>query len=358
MAEHMAKNIPTLTEHFKQALNMTRSQMQAGPSALTSATQMGVTSGLSGGGFGGPSPPPPPLLNVAAATGVRPDMAVYGSGGGHGSGTVSNENTGNGLMGYFQSYGKWIFLVVVILAGISFYFWWKKQQRLKNGKSNFESDLVEDMQVALRRPLNRQHPNGADSEGGSRNFINAPFNPSRFGPVPPQSSQTQQVLLHPQLPPTSISPPENLRGNEQQGLVRGAEFSNPNISSHMIPMSTRSKPQESVQNIPPQDLRGAVPSARPPSQVSSTVPNPQQQQQISYPPNPQQLSPPPNPQQLSYPPNPQLDQQQQQQQLPLSPPPPQLDQQPQVVVSSPPPLPLAVPISEPVSTHDPNFTSV
>ena len=349
----MAKNVPSLTDHFKQALNMTRSQMQSGPSALASATQMGVGSGGGGGGMFGISSPPQP-------TGVRPAMEVYGGGGNGGNygsggnggnygsggsggngGNYGAETGGNGLMGCFQSYGKWIFLAVVALAGLAFYFWWKKRQT-NGGKSNLSSsDVTEDMQVASRRPINRQHPGGFDP---NRTGMNTGFNPTRFGPVPPSPTQqpppwaqTQQVPLQPpqfQLPPpTATSPPENVRGNEQQGLVRGAEFSNPNISSHMIPMSTRVKSQETVQTIPPQDLSGVAPS-RPPSQVSATVPHPQLGQQLQQ----QQTQ--------------QLQQQLQQQQT----------QQLQQQVQQPPPL--AVPISAPVlpssppTGNDPNFTDV
>ena len=286
MSEHMAGrtsgSVPTLTDHFKQALSMTRSQLQAGPSALSSASQMGVN-GLNlnvpgtmnpMGSVSVPAAQSNAALNTLANIHTRPDLA-YGAGQGQGVFQNPSESP-SGFAGAIQSYGKWILLLLIVVAGVGAYFWWKKRQ------SKSQNNITEEMQMPGRRPIHRSsggmggglgtgmsipivsggggggNVGGGNVGGGS----NAPptFNPSRFQPGPSQHTQSPQPI------------PENLRENEQRGAARGAEFSNPSMVSHMMPMSTRVKPAEQTQNLPPQDIANPQPP-RTPQNTQQSLPS-------------------------------------------------------------------------------------
>jgi hypothetical protein len=357
MSEHMSGrisgNVPTLTDHFKQALSMTRSQLQAGPSALSSASQMGVN-GLNlnlnvpgalnpMGSVSVPAVQPNAALNTFANLQTRPDI-VYGAGQGHGQGALPNPSeSSSGFVGAIQSYGKWIFLLLIVVAGVGAYFWWKKRQ------SKDQGSVAEEMQMPGRRPIHRSSggmgggmgtgmsipivSGGGGGGGGGENVGggSSVSPPLRFQPGPSQKTQSPQPM------------PENLRDNEQRGSARGAEFSNPSMVSHMMPMSTRVKPTEQTQNLPPQDVANPQPppprapqntqQPLPPVQSSlSVIPTAANQPPMSLP-----ISQPPNQppnQQVNYPPSQVPD-------LPISPQPTQLPQ-------STPPQPNA----------DPNFTVV
>jgi hypothetical protein len=276
MSEHMAGrtsgSVPTLTDHFKQALSMTRSQLQAGPSALSSASQMGVNGvnlNVPGtmnpmGSVSVPAVQPNAALSTFANLHTRPDI-VYGAGQGHGQGALPNPSeSSSGFVAAIQSYGKWIFLLLIVVAGVGAYFWWKKRQ----GKD--QGSVSEEMQMPGRRPIHRSSGGmgsgmgggmgggmsipivsggggGGNAGGGGGSSVPPPFNPSRFHPGPSQHTQSPQPM------------PENLRDNEHRGVSRGAEFSNPSMVSHMMPMSTRVKPAEQTQNLPPQDIASPPP---------------------------------------------------------------------------------------------------
>jgi hypothetical protein len=334
MAGRMAGNVPTLTDHFKQALSMTRSQLQSGPSALASASQMGVN-GINGSGTLNPigSVPaavhPNAALNTLANLNTRPDI-VYGAGQGQGQGGLSNPaEHSNGFMEAIQSYGKWILLLIIIVAGVGAYFWWKKRQ----GKS--KDNVSEEMHVPGRRPIHRTSGGMGGglgtgmsitivSGGGGNNVPPPPpppsFNPSRFQPSSYQNPQSPQPM------------PENLRDNEQQGTARGAEFSNPSMVSHMMPMSTRVKPTEQTQNLPPQDISNPQPP-RVTQPAQQPLPPPIQTSLPAIPPVSQPINPPIN--------------------LPISQPPSHV---PDLPIS---PQPTQPPQSTPPQPNvDPNFTVV
>lgn len=240
MTEHMYSragnsSVPTLTDHFKQALSVTRAQMQAGPSPLTSASQMGVGSNPFANQINTSHPVPltanvqlPPVQDVLYGAPQLPNGDVAESSG--------------GIFELFMSYGKWILLALLVAGAIGAYFWWKKRK---------SEDIVEDLanritddlppQRSIQRPIHRLNnpPNL---------LTNQPFGPSRFSANPPSSPLPPVSNIQPQ------SLPENLRDNEQRTSVRGAEFSNPSIMSQMVPMSTRLKPPEPTQSMPPTDL--------------------------------------------------------------------------------------------------------
>lgn len=283
MSEHMAGrtsgNVPTLTDHFKQALSMTRSQLQSGPSALSSASQMGVN-GLNlnvpgalnpMGSVSNPSAVHPnAALNTLANLHNRPDI-VYGAGQFGQSGLQNPSESPSGFVGAIQSYGKWILLFIIIMAGVvGAYLWWKKRQ----GK--IQDNIAEDMQMPGRRPIHRSSGGMGGGmgtgmsipivSGGGNNVPPSSFNPSRFHPSMYQNPQSPHPM------------PENLRDNEQHGAARGAEFSNPSMVSHMMPMSTRVKPAEQTQNLPPQDVSNPQPS-----RTSHHIQQPSQQQVTQQP---------------------------------------------------------------------------
>jgi hypothetical protein len=326
-------SLPTLTDHFKQALSMTRAQLQAGPSPLTSASQMGV----------GSSPFVNPVTNAPFTSNVPlPPVqdAVYGSPALPGD---VAESSGGGITELLFSYGKWILLALLIAGAVGAYFWWKKR------KVASSDDLVEEItnnlndlspQRSMQRPIHRLNNQNTNPSS----FANNPFGPSRFSANPPTSP------LPPIIPNQPPSVPENLRDNEQRTSVRGAEFSNPSIMSQMVPMSTRLKPPEPTQSMPPTDLpRQPQLQQPPPVQQQSFQQQPPAQEQmmqslppISMPSPPISASMPPisaPPTQLVAP------------SLPMSQPPVSVDvpisstQVPQMVQSS-------------LNQADPNFTAI
>lgn len=329
-------NLPTLTDHFKQALSMTRSQLQAGPSPLTSASQMGV----------GSSPFVNPITNAPFATNVplpATQDAVYGSPALPGD--AAEYSGGGGISELLFSYGKWILLALLIAGAVGAYFWWKKR------KIPSSDDLVEELtnnlndlhpQRSIQRPIHRLNNQNTNPSA----LVNHPFGPSRFSANPP-TSPLPPILNQPQ------TIPENLRDNEQRTSVRGAEFSNPSIMSQMVPMSTRLKPPEPTQSMPPTDLPRQPQLQQLPVQQQQFQQQPpvQQQQQSFQPPVQEQSIPSLPPISVPTP--------------PISAPPTQLVA-PSLPVSQP-PISADVPISSTQGPQmvqsssnqaDPNFTAI
>jgi len=257
MAEHMnlgggggGSNVHTLTDHFKQALNATRTHLQAGPSALSSAAQMG----LRGGGPNAiPTFPPPGLPQYGGTEALYRANQPLGAG----AGTMAFGDqppappSGLSFAGFWQTYGWWLLLGLVLCAGVAGYFWWRKKS--KGGQAE-AFDL-------MQRPLNR-----SGIAGGGMGPV--PYYPTRpaAGPLPPPPPSS------PQPPPTLTNPPEQLRGAENQGLVRGAEWGQPNIAAHTIPMSTRVRGSEPTPPMPPQDVGVRPPPPQPVSQPPAAGP--------------------------------------------------------------------------------------
>jgi len=321
--------VPTLTDHFKQALSMTRAQLQSGPSPLTSASQMGV----------GNSPFVNPVNNGLTVNVPLPPAQEVGV---FGSPTTSEPSAGNGTFtDILMTYGKWVLLALIVAGAIGAYFWWKKRKAV-------EEDVVEGITTNDQSPQRFTRP----IQRFNNNHNNA--SPLRLTTTLPPSS----IATSP-LPPTNNHSPENLRDNEQHSSLRGAEFSNPSMmTTHMIPMSTRVKPQEPTQEMPPTDLPRQ--SIMPSQSVQLQQSQPQQPQLQQLPPV---SAPIPQQPQISLPishqPPPQLVSQQLVSSQPIQP--TQLIA-PSLPISSQPDNNMSVPVSNLPSQNqtqsDPNFTAI
>lgn len=269
----------TLTDHFKQALNQTRSQLQYGPNAMLSATQMGLVPG--GGGLG------------SGGSGV----GVYGGGGGGGGlgitppppptyfGTPMDLNTPP-TPGFFESYGKWIFILFVILGSIAFWWWWKnRQSQLEKMKNNTQRPLRIPTSSHPMQQYNQQQPQPPPQFVNPMlpvpQHINLPL--QQFNPPPPQTH-----LNSPQNPPSNN--PRDIREREQQIGSRGADYNNPNLtSSNLVPISSRLDTSGQGTYQPPLPL---PPPQQQPQMQQQQMPPPQMPPPQMPPPQQQQMPPP------------------------------------------------------------------
>jgi len=372
-------NTTTLTDHFKQALNMTRNQMQNGPSALSSASQIGLNVPHTNPAMMTTNHQIPtqttnlPLLSRPLADmpfGAR--EALMNEMNAH-----SSEESGS----FLQKYGKWIFLIVVIIAGIGFWIWWKKRQ---NGN---DSNSEENMIVRQRRPLNRP------GMGGNNNNNNAPPSMAELSGMGPNFAEMygSRLVHSPQedmnyggvphkdnygVPPTvtQFQSKQSMREIENKSIDnRGAELSNPSFISSMRPINTRldtSPSASQVSTMPPQNNPQSMlrPSTNPQQQVPQYPP---QQQVPQYPPQQQAPQYPPQQQAPQYPPQqqaPQYPPQQVPQQVPQYPPQQQAPQYPpqQQPPQQVPNLPLQQPqqlegsgsLNPTTIPNDPNLTPI
>jgi hypothetical protein len=258
----------TLTDHFKQALNMTKTQLQNGPSALTSAAQMGVTFA------------PPNNYPQTYGAGVRDISGIDG---------LNYPFQQQQQETFFSKYGKWIFIAVVIAGGLFLWMWWKRRK----------NSIEESMQQ--QRPLiRRQRP-----------------------PLPPPTQQfnpSQQQHQHQhQQQPLSIRPPpteynqqtRDIREREHDVGNRGAEYTNPLLAmSPMVPVSTRlsdgsgeglnSNPQpmphpQQQPYHPPPPVSSQSQTSPPPVSSQPSFPVSSQPPSLSPPISSQPSSPPPQP---------------------------------------------------------------
>lgn len=210
---------PNLTEHFKQALNMTRNQFQSGSNPLGASTQMGVNAPQFSN-FGTPqngiSTPVVPLTTT-----VDGNFEAFST-------LQQPQGHSDGITGWIKSNSTLIIIISsVVIVGLGFYFVWLKYRK---SPEHFTQGQV----IPARQQI--------DSSSIGRPFFN--FNDvsqsqsQQFTPQRPLSQQRP-----PQLPPQTMSSidekTDNIRGNEQQMSQRGAEFANPSFVSQMIPVSTR-----------------------------------------------------------------------------------------------------------------------
>ena len=289
---------PNLTEHFKQALNMTRNQFQSGSNPLGASTQMGVNAPQFSN-FGTPqngiSTPVVPLTTT-----VDGNFEAFST-------LQQPQGHSDGITGWIKSNSTLIIIISsVVIIGLGFYFVWLKYRK---SPEHFTQGQV----IPARQQI--------DSSSIGRPFFN--FNDvsqsqsQQFTPQRPLSQQRP-----PQLPPQTMSSidekTDNIRGNEQQMSQRGAEFANPSFVSQMIPVSTR---------------------------ISSPSQPPAQQQQAPQPPAQQQFQQQPAPTQAM--------------QIPINQPVP--TQSMQIPISQPVPTQsMQIPIPPPpiVPVSDPNFTAL
>ena len=345
--------IPTLTEQFKQALNMTKKEFQQGPSVLQSANHLGLggpvlaSPGYSSSTYVAPSHQPsyqpayqpayqpshtnlignayspvvssaPPLPYGGVAN--YPSTPMYADmDGGQGFGSAGEE--GSGLGSFFSNYGKWIFLVVLLIGGlVIFYFWrqrkWAKEEDKEKEKfgnrplrqtpsanergNNAANDMCLASGICLSPPMDTL----SDARRGNAGQPSAHETSSSFpllaasasGPLPPgvaslsapltQASRPQQgAPLPSSLPTFSVAQPRiNMRDNEQGLSVRGAEYTNPNFITSMRPVSTRiDQERGNVLPAPPsqlaQPLQGSSqPMSNPANNANNTNAAAQQQQ--------------------------------------------------------------------------------
>ena len=276
---------PNLTEHFKQALNMTRNQFQSGSTPLNSATQMGVQQSNSATQMGVQQ------SNSFGVGGLNSTNFNNGKSLNITDGMTENLN-GDGIkptnffVDFYNKYNKVILIsiVIVVCFYIGYKYWWHPRygdsvsvEQITNGissntsqrqhdrikRQNYYSNLTQPQQQQLPQQQQQQQPQQQLPQQQSQQQL-------------PQQ-QSQQQLQQPS--------DDNIRLNEQQMAMRGAEFSNPQFVSHIMPVSTR-LPQQQQQQV-------SIPQ-----QVVSPQQQPQQPQQVV---SPQQMSIPP-PQQMSIPP--------------------------------------------------------
>ena len=227
---------PNLTDHFKQALNMTRNQFQSGSNPLGASTQMGINA--------------PQLSNFGAPqSGTM--SAQLGMDGNFDMSLIHNQQW-IGWAGWIKSNSKWIIVIsLIIIVGLSCYFFWLKYRK--------SSEFFTQRQSTMTPRQSMQQ--GEFTDGNNQRFVN--MNTQRQQQQHPQQQQQQQqqqqkTFAQQQTFPQSQKIPQsfssmdekqdNIRGNEQQMSQRGAEFANPSFISQMMPVSTRiSSPQSQPQ---------------------------------------------------------------------------------------------------------------
>jgi FtsZ-interacting cell division protein ZipA len=331
---------PNLTDHFKQALNMTRNQFQSGSNPLGASTQMGINA--------------PQLSNFGAPQSGT--MSAPTMDGNFDMSLIHNQQW-IGWAGWIKSNSKWIIVIsLIIIVGLSCYFFWLKYRK--------SSEFFTQRQSTMTPRQSMQQ--GEFTDGNNQRFVN--MNTQRQQQQHPQQQQQQQqqqqkTFAQQQTFPQSQKIPQsfssmdekqdNIRGNEQQMSQRGAEFANPSFISQMMPVSTRiSSPQSQPQA---QSYAQAPQQTQPQSYAQA----PQQTQPQSYAQAPQQTQP------QSYAQAPQQTQTLTSMQIPISQPQApqtqtltsmQIPISQQAPVQSAIPPPPIVPITAPVS--DPNFTAL
>lgn len=380
----------TLTDHFKQALNMTRTQLQNGPSPLSSASQMGITSDrLLPTNLYTSSPPYDSMFGAGNADLGQQQAGLHFGAGGGGVGMGGGGNVSGGVdakPGFFSKYGTYIVIGFVLLAvGYALWTWWKKRQLAKQNQNQNQSQSTERFNnssnyshanrplYASKLPTLHTPPKMLPTSSTSSPSL------SPMGQIPsfmPPDSQTFQQEFTQSLPSndssfqplTSFPPSRDIREREQGIGNRGAEYSNPNIVvSQMVPMSTRvsTSTDSRVNEIPPPATiqpQQQLPFQQQPQQLPTSQQQQQQQlpihQQIPIT-QQQQLPIQQQPQQLPAP-------QQQQQQFIASNPPPiatsqsiQTPQPPSQPIQPPAPQQqIPIPVSQQPTASDPNFTPI
>ena len=268
---------PNLTEHFKQALNMTRNQFQGGSNPLGASTQMGVNA--------------PHLSNFGAPqSGMASTPAVDGNFDLPSSLHQQQHTSSNNLLDWVKTNSTWIIIISsAIIVGLGVYFYWwrirKSTEHFSTGQNLAlnQADLVH----------NRQSNQMDDYSDRTQRFIpQRPLHQQR-----PQQ-QTQQNAQNPQ-PFSSIDEKkDNIRGNEQQMSQRGAEFANPSFVSQMMPISTRISSPSQPPSQPQQQQSMQIPISQPaqPMQIpisQTTQPTQSMQIPVSQLTQPTQSIPPP-----------------------------------------------------------------
>ena len=342
---------PNLTDHFKQALNMTKTQLHNGPTASNAAVQLGITNpGLSqhpsyAMKYQTPSLSQPPILsnpphysmgmqNMTGNGGVstfgsRSPDNMFGAAGGD-LPSYSNNNSYNNHSPYsnpsdptvttagnfFSKYGKWLLVVGALVVCIGGYILWKKYCQNVSSKSN-------DNQFQ-RRPLNRPRPDfnspqsGFESQG--ENTSNNPYgnqNPSVRAPFPLPTTQpdSRTINVNPNLISSMRPPPPSQQPPSQQPPLQPQFQPQQQIQQPLPsppPSQQQFQPQQQPQQQPPQP-QSNFQQQQPPLQ-----PPPQQQFQPQQPPLQPSLQPPS--QQQFQPQQPPLQTQSNFQQQPFQPP--------------------------------------
>ena len=270
MATASSVPAPNLTEHFKQALNMTKMQYQSGSNPLTSATQMGVNTPMQNFGSSGLTS----VENIGSA-----DMLPVHE-------MTNNSNTG-GMRGFIHRNSRFIIILsIIVIVGLGLYFFWWKKRKVSE---NFTQQEALGGTRGDRRQISSVYgENGEMNQRTQRisnprpqlNAVSQYFNQ-------PQSQQVQNLQNLPsQFTPSS----ENIRDNEQQMAVRGAEFANPNFVSHMMPVSSRISAPQVISPPPPQTQPSHLPpqaqlqaQAQPQLQLQPQIQIPVSQPQIQIP---------------------------------------------------------------------------
>jgi hypothetical protein len=284
---------PNLTEHFKQALNMTRSQFQSGSTPLNSATQMGVQqlNSFGSGSSSGPGSGPGGLNSKLNTTEFIPEN-FNNHDMGKSISIVQPES--NFLVDFYNNYNKVILIGFIILIGCyaGYVYWWRPKYGY--GNSNNDNLNVEEMTNGIANTENTIHRRPHDPNSHKlKRVLN--YNPQ----LQPQNQPQLQSQFQPQLQSQLQSQPQplndNIRLNEQQMAMRGAEFANPQLVSQMMPVSTRltqstqqvvSPQQPPVPQQVPQQVHQQVPQQihqQVPQQVSQSVIPPPQINVVSQP---------------------------------------------------------------------------
>ena len=332
---------PNLTEHFKQALNMTRNQFQSGSSPLGASTQMGISTPQ----FSNFGTPQNGAASAALGSGVPGSTPVGIDGNFEMSPALLHHQPSiapaGGLVNWIKSNSTWIIILSsIVIVGLGLYFFWWKNRKLPEHFTQGQISSQRQMDpIHQRQPFMQQQVRQHELQPTYMNEYsetNQRFNPR------PLNQQRQQPQQSPQFMSSMDEKPENIRGNEQQMSQRGAEFANPSFVSQMMPVSTRiSSPQSQ-----PQSSQTSVPPPQPQSQPS--------QQQIQLPISQPQIQ---IPIPISQPTQPQI-------QIPISQP---TQQQIQIPVSQPTQQQIQIPVSQPtqsippppiVPVSDPNFTAI
>jgi hypothetical protein len=278
---------PTLTDHFKQALNMNRAQLQNSPSAISSAAHLGLIN-PNGNNISNNINTTHKLLPEYVNSNNNMDQ-IFGS---------RYQQQDIESVGFLQNYGKWIVMgVVIIILSIAGWIWWKKQNQNQNNINNNEIE-----KMFSRRNLKRIGEPRMDQSDQQPYPIQYPL------PLPPlnnnnnnnnRSAQEEgQGQLHyatglPTFQNTLKDQQKSIREKEQDVSMRGAEFSNPNFMSTIRPQLPESRreslypsdavPRQSLYPPPPQQFQSPQqpPQQQPPQQQFQSpppLPPPQQQQ--------------------------------------------------------------------------------